>query len=784
MAGSELVPVKVMGQAVPKTKRRLKLDITIYDVLVRAIGILFARAVPFIGVAPFGLSFMAMERKFSLKSIITLVMVLIGYATLGDLQMAVRYIVPCVIYEIFLFVLEKRQTPTIFMAGIVSGVSLFVMGAGMLYIFGFSVGDSMLLICDVLVMAMGMIVLDKSRELVMGGKLTGRTLAFEEKVSLCIMAAIILLSFKNITLFEGFTLANVMGALMVTVLAAACGVSVATIGGIIIGLLLGIGGDVLISMAVFGACGLCAGALSRWGRPGAAAGLGLCGMALALYLGVTNESVLSYFEIPAAIVLLFLLPNTVLRLTKKVTDFSDSRNESTLKYKEFVQDKLLSASESFRQLAGTFIDISDKQNNVDMSDISLMFDTAADRVCKHCRRAEVCWEKDFNATYKTMFKFLEILERKGHLEVSDIDPYFSEKCVKLRTLTDELNRLYEIYKINQIWKNKLVESRELVGEQFIGVAEIIENIAEEVDSEICFDSVIADEVRDKLEARDIKTRMVEVIRDRLGRYTVNLELKPCEDRRACDGMIKAILRSTLGANMVPRQLECSDKWCHMSFHQVEGYDISVGCAQGKIDKECGDTHVLNYLNNGKYVVTLSDGMGTGHSASRQSGAIVDVLGNFLDAGFDKTVAVKLVNSIMVMKSAQEAFATVDMCVIDLFTGEVEFIKNGAEPSYIKQEGHVEVVRAATLPVGVVSTVEIETFARKLEVGSVIVMVTDGVEMKDGRNGWIKDMIAAAEPDMPPQELADRVAEKSVALKGGEPDDDMTVIVLKVEEKAA
>ncbi|MEG1442312.1 MAG: SpoIIE family protein phosphatase, partial [Oscillospiraceae bacterium] len=491
-----------------------------------------------------------------------------------------------------------------------------------------------------------------------------------------------------------------------------------------------------------------------------------------MYLGTSTDAAFSILEVVISSVLLFVIPRSIFDISRNITDFGGKDTEATIKVQDYVKDRLLDVSDSFRTLAETFISISDRKNNMDMSDIGTMFDTAADRVCRNCRHANECWEKNFNSTYKTMFKFLEIMEQNGHLELSDVDPHFSEKCVKIRTLIEEINRLFEIYKINQVWKNKLAENRELIGEQFNGVADIIEGISNEVSTEITFNSTIAKTISDKLSAKGIDVENIDVLQNQNGIYIVDMSVCATDECRACS-VIRPILKSVLGVCMISPHMTCvnNGEFCNVRFNQVEGYDVNVGFAQGQMESDCGDNHVFNYLGNGKYVITLSDGMGTGRRASRDSETIVELLGDFMNAGFDKTVAVKLVNSIMVMKSADEAFATVDMCVIDLFTGEVEFIKNGAEPSFIKKDDTAEVVRATSLPVGMVSTVDIETFTRCVTIGDMIVMATDGIQTKDGNKGWLKDTIATADTKMPAQELADRVLEKAIALKGGEPDDD-------------
>ena len=92
-----------------------------------------------------------------------------------------------------------------------------------------------------------------------------------------------------------------------------------------------------------------------------------------------------------------------------------------------------------------------------MSDIALMFDTAADRVCRSCSKVNDCWGKNFNDTYKTMFKLLEIMEIQGGITEDDVNQYLSTRCIHLKPLVTELNRQFEIYKINRIWKTRLCE---------------------------------------------------------------------------------------------------------------------------------------------------------------------------------------------------------------------------------------------------------------------------------------------------------------------------------------
>ena len=357
--------------------------------------------------------------------------------------------------------------------------------------------------------------------------------------------------------------------------------------------------------------------------------------------------------------------------------------------------------------------------------------------------------------------------------------YLSGRCLRQEALLKEYNRLFEIYKINQIWKSKLCENRELVRQQFHGVAQTMRRIAEELNGVTNYDALSAEEIHCRMKNKGLPVQRIRVFQADCGRRSVHVWLQPPlanEQIHTAAG----VLKSVLGASYTANEPELLDGVVRLQFYEVPQLKVSAGVAVGCKQDENGDSHALQNLSGGKYLAVLSDGMGSGRRASRESGALVELLENFMEAGFDKAVAVKLINSVLVMKSAEEAFATVDMCMIDLHSGEAEFIKNGAEPSYIKRQERTEVIRGASLPVGMMPGVEIETFAHRLKKGDMVVMLSDGMEMKQGKENWLRHTVECAEEGIPAQEFADRVMEKALALKGGIPDDDMTVMVLRIE----
>jgi len=158
----------------------------------------------------------------------------------------------------------------------------------------------------------------------------------------------------------------------------------------------------------------------------------------------------------------------------------------------------------------------------------------------------------------------------------------------------------------------------------------------------------------------------------------------------------------------------------------------------------------------------------------------------METGFDKAQAVKTVNSILVVRSPGETFATVDLTVIDLFTGTADFMKIGAVPSFIKRGSQVGMVRSASLPIGILNNIEVDCIQKPLANNDVVVMVTDGILDAGREEGdadeWVLDTLQQV-ITTDPQNIADLILNKAIARNGGAVADDMTVLVAALKAVA-
>ena len=188
---------------------------------------------------------------------------------------------------------------------------------------------------------------------------------------------------------------------------------------------------------------------------------------------------------------------------------------------------------------------------------------------------------------------------------------------------------------------------------------------------------------------------------------------------------------------------------------------------------CGDETGELRMPSGRVVYAVSDGMGSGEEASRESRAAIDLLFDQYRLGVEKELIYENVNRLLIARGEKEIYATLDAASIDLTTGEAEMVKFGAPPTCLVRGGNVRTLSGEALPCGIVD--EARPYIRRIRLRQRdrLVFCTDGVYDLLG-----KDM--EAELKKGSNQPLDRMAEAVLmAAKGKGQRDDMTVMVVEV-----
>lgn len=212
-----------------------------------------------------------------------------------------------------------------------------------------------------------------------------------------------------------------------------------------------------------------------------------------------------------------------------------------------------------------------------------------------------------------------------------------------------------------------------------------------------------------------------------------------------------------------------------------GYNIDVGVAGAtkKGSETTGDAMCITRLKDGKMMVALSDGMGTGKTALKASKKVLALMEKYLNAGLERQVVFDLINSYLLLGENNENFATLDVIIFNPETAIAEFIKMGACPTYIKGLSGIEMLSSASLPIGANVEFTFEVYERKLEEGDVIAMVTDGIiDASVRKEVFVKEALEQTKKALP-QRMADMILQEALDKNLGIANDDMTIVIMKI-----
>ena len=193
----------------------------------------------------------------------------------------------------------------------------------------------------------------------------------------------------------------------------------------------------------------------------------------------------------------------------------------------------------------------------------------------------------------------------------------------------------------------------------------------------------------------------------------------------------------------------------------------------------GDACMVRTLPGARLLIALSDGMGAGSAAAVESEPTVRLADRLLESGFGVRTAAQTVNSLMVLEGSEDTFATLDLTVVQLDTGEAEFVKIGAPPALLVRRGRLERVEVHAPPAGILREVRVDVRRRRLTSGDWLVAMTDGAFDPLSRDSeWLEGFLRALERARGPQWVADQLLQKACEM-GGEGMDDATVAVVRL-----
>lgn len=507
---------------------------------------------------------------------------------------------------------------------------------------------------------------------------------------------------------------------------------------------------------------------------------------LADYLAFTVFGIVGFYTLEEFLPVLIgacafaVLPTKPLELLKeKLYAFREKHlvRQSINRNKLMLSNKLYEISGVFNEISSAFKTFKETQTSIDQTKIR-MINELKNNVCKNCENNIKCkkYEKELLADFN---KMIEIGIAKSKLSLIDFPINLSRQCIKSSDMIFLLNKMLSSHKTYMQNAINVNSTRDLIATETQGVAEILKGLALEEGALLKYQNRLERTLTDALQKSGF-------IVSELIIYGENENLNVCMILCMKEFSIKqliAVLKEKTGVSLeLVDKNSVTDEKCFLSFKKSAPRDAVFGVASTIKDGSTasGDTHSVIRINEDKFLVALSDGMGSGEQAQNVSSVALSLIESFYKAGMKSELILSTVNKLLSVNT-EDCFTALDVSVIDLNAGRADFIKYGSPYGFIINDNGVRIIEAGTLPLGILEDLTPSVCSTPLLNGDMILLVTDGISDAFKSSGEIIDFLRKI-PAKNPQALADDVLAEALNLSGGKKNDDMTALAVRIFDK--
>ncbi len=773
------------------------------------------------GLAPFAIAIIAAMLSNNIPIIITYLLTCIGtFIGFGGSGLLIYILTSLILVAFSIFLTpkidestnQKNLTPHLIVSCFIVQVLKIMMGPVLIYDVLLAVVYTIVTVIFYKIFLSSVLVIKESK--------IKKAFSIEEIIGTSLMVAIAVSAFKDITIFN-YSVRNILSVFIVLFLGWQNGMLIGATSGVIIGSVIAVvqNGDPIL-IAAFAISGMIAGLLNKIGKIGVIIGFILGTVILTYVANGNTESIIMIQEILIASIGLLATPKNIKiniedmfdhfkYLPKAPTNRLEPTTDMAYKLNN-VSNAISEVAKSYKEAAATVLEdeeieeernkeifVTELENNIaDLKD-NVIYD---DLINEDSPIVNDIFKFLIDKNEINVEQLIKIFENHNNYILGFDDSELSKKITEeIEKMVKAINSSYRISKLNFIWKKKIIENKEAMGTQLDGISKTISDIAEGINKDLDQENVMTEKEKIKklLEQKNIIAEDINIKKQKNNKLEVTLYVKPCneyEDNNSLEveecltDKIRPILskffKQELDIQLVDCAIQNDKEICYFKYTSKNKYSLQIGLAKTTKNGSpvSGDTSLKMKLQDGKQLIAISDGMGSGPNARKSSRIATQMLKRLLGSGFNKETSLDIINSNMCLNSEDDSYATLDIAIFDLFEGNVEFIKSGASPTYIKNRKHVDIIKNLTLPAGILNDIDLKISDRDLEENEILVMCSDGIIESnteyENKDLWLKYLLEEMDTQNP-QKIADIILAESIDNNFGIPKDDMTVIVCKL-----
>ncbi|MBO5489714.1 MAG: SpoIIE family protein phosphatase [Eubacterium sp.] len=576
-----------------------------------------------------------------------------------------------------------------------------------------------------------------------------------------------------------FSITKTIGYFLTLFVALRQGAASGALAGLAAGLL-GIvqGGDSSL-IGFYSGLGVLCGVFRKTGKYISAVLYMLVGGCIIYLAGNEVDVLLELRSLVSGTLLIFAIPQKWLFVEEKIE--GDREGQFQDEMRELTKQRISDFSDAFRRLAKSFGDGVSLKSEITNEELDGMMTDISRKLCSSCINCNYCWGTQKERTQHGMFHFLSQMESLGEVAIEEDNKDFAKRCLCFEEFLELVTENISLAKQQLGWKNRLARNREIMAKQMNEVSRALKGFTLYLGEGESLPESIREKMKRELEEQGIVVERLWAARKN-GKVTVSFMGYYEENGCMTKTDIAKVLSRVVGVTLCPvretRNVLSMEKQT-MHFREDTLYRVMTGVARvARWDESVsGDNFSFLELDTGEVLMFLADGMGCGNQAEQESQSLVETLEYLLEAGFEKTSAWRLLNTLLAAGYERDSFSTLDLVSLNLYYGRCEFVKSGAAATYLYHDGEVEVIQAETLPVGVSMDASCAVMKRNLKEGDFVIMISDGVAdgyQRNG-NGDLAQLIREVACQNA-QEFANRILIHALADGEKQASDDMTVLV--------
>ena len=351
--------------------------------------------------------------------------------------------------------------------------------------------------------------------------------------------------------------------------------------------------------------------------------------------------------------------------------------------------------------------------------------------------------------------------------------YFKNNCLKYNDIYTLANTLCKRFNLDTL---KLHNSSLIV--QLIGVSNTLRKYAIDIVSKPELDAKKIFNIKKDILNYGYDLTYIEVIKSFENDFLIEIGINKEEVDEVLKSL-KMILSKTLDekVSIIFQKNEHTTSYYRVIPEMKINIQYGFGTISANNNNICGDNYLIKETNNGKFISAISDGMGNGYNAFKDSNETLNLVSNVLEQNLEPSTAIEIINTFYSIQEHLERYSTLDLLEINRHTKSAKFYKMGATSSYvIKKNGTLNKIYNQNLPFGIDDYIENKEIL--LEEEDLILMSSDGI-FENLIEGDELDIFIKKIRGLSPQKIVFEILQYTMNNKI-KVKDDATLIALKVK----